>query len=176
MVNGILDKSIDRRDAHTVAILTGYGINALREATGGKMKMSVFLQDMHRNKVKIEMLSQEEMDRFLQGNEEIQIEVLKQLEDRGGIVEAEVSIKPDRQLKPKLDTQLLSNMTGIDVDKVKDVLDGKIEPPKRIEALQHEWTRDLAARTMFCLNCGIERDKLKVDDKTWACSGSWGLV
>lgn len=174
VINGVLDRSIARQDAHTVAILTGYGINALREATGGKLKMSVFMQDMR--KVNVEMLSSEDMDRFLQGDENTQIEVLKQLEDKGGIVTAEVKLLPRKELKPKLDTKLISDMSGIAADKVKDALEGSEEIVIEKDKAHHDWARAIGkAGVRFCMNCGLEREMLQPEDMESVCSMQWGL-
>jgi hypothetical protein len=172
-INGVMDETIPTKIAHTVGVLTGYGLQALREARGGKMRMSVFMQDMR--KVKVEMLSQEEMDLFLQGSEEVQMEVLKQLEDRGGIVEGEVTIKEEP--KPKLDTKVLATMTGLSTKQVKDVLSGQTvaEEIKMQPDDNHQWEQALNGGTRFCLNCGVERHTLQLKDMTSACSGQWGL-
>jgi predicted RNA-binding protein YlxR (DUF448 family) len=170
-INGVFNKTVDSKTANSVGMLTGYGLQALREARGGKQKMSVFLQDMRR--VNVEMLSQDEMDRFLQGDENVQIEVLQTLEGRGGIVEAEVIMTPKKEQKPKTDIKLLSQVAGIEVDKVKDALDGEGEKPPMVRKV-HEWTRALGGNTRFCIECGLERSILQPEDMTAPCSGDWG--
>lgn len=172
LINGVLSEEIDTKKAHCVAILIGYGTNALREARGGKLMMTTFLQDMR--KVKVEMLSNEDMDAFLQGNEETQIEVLKRLEDKGGVVTAEVTVNPKRAPKAKLDTELLSNMAGITAEEVKDALSGE---PIEVEMVRrsHKWELNIGGTVRFCMNCGMEKDVEEAVDGHSACSGEWGL-
>jgi len=171
-INGVFNKTVARQDAHTVAILTGYGIQALREARGGRMKMSVFLNDMQ--KVKVEALSQEEMDRFLQGDENTQMEVLQQLKGRGDIVEAEVKVIQKQEPKARLDTKMIGKMSGVEPDKVREALAG--EAVEHSAKLTHEWTHSLGGNTRFCLNCGIEKSFLEPKDMQTACSGEWNLI
>jgi hypothetical protein len=170
-INGVFDKSIDAKTANAVGMLTGYGLNALREARGGKMKMSVFLRDMRA--VKVEMMSTEDMDRFLQGDENVQIEVLQQLEEKGGVIEAGVAMTAKQEIKPKLDVPLIAQMTGIDKADVKDALSGEGEKPV-IKHKLHEWAKTLAGNTRFCLGCGEERERLQPEDASSACPGDWG--
>ena len=177
VINGIFDKTVTRQDAHTIAILTGYGVQALREARGGKTQMTVFLQDMHKNKIKVDMLSQEEMDRFLQGTEDVQMEVLQQLEAKGGLIECEARVIPKQEPKAKLDTKLISGMSGITQEKIQDVF--KVESgvcPETSPVLKHEWAKSLGGNVNFCINCGLERHILTEVDKTGACSGEWNLT
>ena len=168
-INGVLDKTIDRQSAHTVAILTGYGIQALREARGGKLKMSVFLNDMRR--VNVEALSQEEMDRFLQGNENVQMEVLQALEDKGGIIEVEAKVVEKQQLQPKMDTKLISHMAGIKAADVSDALAG--ETIDKGEKQVHNWVKAFGGTNRFCAYCGVQEAVARVGK---ACSGEWGLI
>lgn len=173
-INGVFDKTIDPKTANAVGMLTGYGLQSVREATGGKQKMSVFLKDMKAN-VKVEMMSSEEMDRFLQGDENVQIEVLQQLEEKGGIIEAEVTMTAKQEVRPKLNVPLISQMTGIDKSEVRDALSGEGEKPV-IKHKLHEWAKTLAGDTRFCLNCGEERERLQPEDAESACPGDWGAV
>jgi hypothetical protein len=171
-INQALNKEIDSKTANTVGMLTGYGLQAIRESSGGKMKMSVFLKDM--TNVKVEMLTPDEMDRFLQGNDEVQIEVLKQLEDRGGIVEAEVTMTAKTEQKAKLDIPLLAEVSGIEPGKVRDALSGEGEKPVATHR-QHKWERAIGGGARFCMNCGTERQMLQPADMTAPCSGQWGM-
>jgi hypothetical protein len=90
VINGVLNGVIEPKVAHCAGVLTGYATNLLRESTGGKQKISVFLSNMQQ--VKVEMLSQDEIARFCQSSEEIQYEILKTLETRGGLVDAEIKM------------------------------------------------------------------------------------
>jgi hypothetical protein len=171
-INGVLNKTIDSKTANSVGMLTGYGIQSLREARGGKLRMSVFLNDM--KKVNVEMMSSDEMDRFLQGDENVQIEVLQQLEDRGGIVNAEVVMTPKVEQRAKMDMPLLAEVSGIEQEQLKEALRGEGEQPV-VNHRKHEWARPLGGNGRFCLNCGQETKMLQPHDMTSPCSGIWGL-
>lgn len=168
-----MNKTIDSKTANSVGMLTGYGIQSLREASGGKLKMSVFMKDMRA--VKVEMMSSEDMDRFLQGDDEVQIEVLKQLEERGGVIETEVTMTPKKEVRPRLDVPLIAQMSGIAKEEIKDVLSGEVETPIIAKHKTHVWERALGGGTRFCLDCGKERQMLQPADMTEPCSGDWTL-
>ena len=172
-INGVLTKQIDSKTANSVGMLTGYGLQAIRESSGGKLKMSVFLKDMSR--VRVELLSADEMDRFLQGDENVQIEVLQQLEERGGIITTDVEIIAKNPPAPKTDMKLLSNLSGIEQSELKDVLNGDVEELPTVSRRKHEWIMAIGGSIRFCSNCGTERAILQPADMESACSGDWSL-
>ena len=177
LVNGVLHGEIERQVAHTCAVLTGYGLNALREAHGGKTQISVFLQNM--NQVKVESLSQEQMTRFLQGDEETQFEILKEAE-KDGVIETTATVVVPKAPIARLETKLIAQMAGTDQDTIKEVLmDGKTVEEIAVPVARHpvhEWEKAAGGKSRFCTKCGAERVVLQQDDMTAVCSEDWGLV
>lgn len=175
VINGVLNGVIEPKVAHCAGVLTGYATNLLRESTGGKQKISVFLSNMQQ--VKVEMLSQDEIARFCQSSEEIQYEILKTLETRGGLVDAEIKMIEKKPPAPKLDTKLLSDMTGYEPDQIKEVLAGadNLKSSASSKSL-HSWTKALGEKGIrFCQHCGQEKTRLEIEDMESICSKTWGL-
>jgi hypothetical protein len=178
VINGLLKRGpldgIDTKTAHTIGVLCGYGNNALRDARGGKLQMSVFLQDMRR--INVESLSRDQITEFLQGDENTQIEVLKQITDKEGKTVVEAEVLPKKQPVPKLDTELLSNLSGIPQEDIKDVLEGDVIPDmERKEKPQHEWEQTAGKTSRYCKVCGKGVKKLSATDMESVCSLQWGL-
>jgi hypothetical protein len=166
LINGVMSDQLELKKANTVGALANYGLNALRSATGGKMRMNVYLQSVR--SVDISGLSRDEMDRFLQGNEEVQMEVMKQIEDKGGLSTAEVRAIPLKLKPPKIDAEVISKMTGMPEQQVKDVFAGK-----KLIGNTHEWVARPGGN--MCKTCGAEAGLLTEDDTKSSCSGVFGL-
>jgi hypothetical protein len=158
---------------------TGYLINSLRESRGGKLTMSVYLQDVHKHRINLENVPVDQVDRFLQGTPEIQMEVLKQIEDGGHLVNAEV--KPVIVGPPKratVDTQLIAEMSGLDKTEIKDLLKDEVDGEIIFDAEKpiHDWRAVLGGEHRFCSKCGCQRQTLNEEDMTSLCSEEWNLV
>lgn len=175
-IKGVLRKQLDRQTAHTVAVLTGYFISALREARGGKLRLSVFLQDVQKSNLTVEMFSREQMDRFLQGDETVQMEVLQEIQQRSGSVTAEVRALPVKVPQARIDKELISEMSGLTTDEVKDVFSGNADEAIEVEnRLLHDWMPTAGGIGRFCQACGMRKEKLEPQDMESTCSGEWGL-
>ena len=164
LINGVLDDGLDLKVANTAGALANYGLNALRAATGGKMRMNIYLQNVRQ--VDLSGLDNEQMDQFLQGNDDVKMEVLKLIEDKGGLTTAEVKTAPVRLKPPKIDAEVISEMTGMPEQQVKDVFAGK--------GKFHDWV-SRPGGTM-CKNCGKEVGLLNQEETMSQCSGVFGLV
>lgn len=154
--------------------LANYGLNALRAATGGKMRMNVYLQQVR--SVDVSGLSREQMDQFLQGSEEVQLEVLKQVEDKGGLMSAEVRPSINlKTIKPTIDTTMVAQMTGLTEDEAKDVFAGAKEvfAGRKLIGATHRWMARPGGS--MCKKCGAETGLLTEDDMTSPCSETPGL-
>jgi hypothetical protein len=178
-INGVLGrgelKDITRQDAHSIGILTGYGLQALHKARGGQVRMSVFLQDMR--SINLDNIPSDQLDRLLQGNEEVQMEILRHYKTEGDTINAEVKPIIKKPIEPKLDTKLLSDMSGIERKEIVKLFDGE-----RIEILEaeapiskHDWVFTVNKEKRFCQKCLAERDILQPEDITAACSELPGL-
>ena len=183
IINGLLNrgelKDIERQDAHAIFVGTGYLINALRESRGGKLTMSVYLQDVHKHRINLENVPVDQIDRFLQGTPDIQMEVLKQIEDNGHLVNAEV--KPVITGPPKratVDTELIAEMSGLDKSEIKDLLKEEVDGEIIFDAEKpiHDWRLVLGGEHKFCSKCGAQRQTLQEEDMTSLCSEEWNLT
>jgi hypothetical protein len=182
VINGLLQRGplvgIDTKTAHTIGVLCGYGNNALRDARGGKLQMSVFLQDMRR--INVESLSRDQITEFLQGDEHTQIEVLKQIVDKEGKTIVEAEVLPKKPPTPKLDTELLAKMSGLPPEDVKETLEWGTPPESQpAKRLKHDWAKTLSGTKRYCKTCGLEKEITESEDftalMTGVCSGEWGL-
>lgn len=175
VINGVLDGTIPRQDAHSVAILTGYGIQAIRESNSGKMRMSVFLQDVHKNSIRFESMSRDEIDRFLQGDESIQLEVLQQVQEKSGMIRGEIKALPLKKSEPLLNKKLISNMSGVPEDQVREVLTSEVESIELERRPVHKWGFSAGGDIRFCSICGLEKERLQPEDAESVCSGEWSV-
>jgi hypothetical protein len=172
LINQVLYEDFDLKRANTVGALANYGLNALRSATGGKMRMNVYLQQVR--SVDVSGLSREQMDQFLQGNEEVQLEVLKQIEDKGGLNTAEIKPVVIKPLTPKVNTEMVSQLTGLTEEQAESVFKGEKEEIE-FHHTPHNWdTKPGGGR--WCQSCGKETDMLQMEDAEEACSEVFGLV
>lgn len=184
IINGLLKRGelsdITRQDAHTIFIGAGYLTNAMREARGGKMKMSVYLQDVHNHRINFENVPSDQIDRFLQGSEEVQLEVLQHIKTQGNLIDAEVRPIVKKMPTPRVDTKLISDLSGLDQEKVKDILKEDLKENEIIDIEVtdkpiHDWKFTAGGVTRFCSSCGTQRAILQTEDMTSICSKQWGL-
>lgn len=147
----------------------------MREARGGKMKMSVYLQDVHNHRINLENIPPELMDRFCQGNEEVQMEILQQV-TKGNVVDAEVRPAIKKAPQPRMDANLISDISGMDKEQVKDLLKGDVVD---VEVSQthpiHDWIITIGGQKRMCIKCSAEREVLQPPDMTSVCSEQDGL-
>ena len=141
------------------------------------MRMNVYLQQV--KSINTSGLSREQMDQFLQGSEEVQLEVLQQIEDKGGLNTVEVKPVAVKPIVPKIDAEVIADMTGLTEQQVEDVFNGKKEEkvrfkPIEFDHLTHEWgTKPEGIR--WCKACGTTREILQAEDADSPCSGVFGL-
>jgi hypothetical protein len=173
MINGIFDKTYDTKQTNAACAVASFGLQAIKEGNSGKLKMNVFLQNMET--VNVGALSTEEMDRFLQGSEDVQVEVLQILEARGGMKSADVKVTPKKEIKPKIDVKVLSKLTGLEGDSLKQAFAGAGEKPTLSHKV-HDWIKAVNSEVRFCKDCGKETERLQPEDATSPCSGEWGMT
>jgi hypothetical protein len=183
VINGLLNRGelagIERQNGHAIFVGMGYLTNALRESHGGRVTMSVYLQDVHKHRINLENVPVDQVDRFLQGTPEIQMEVLKQIEDSGHLVNAEV--KPVIVGPPKravVNTELIAEMSGLDKTEIKDLLKDEVDGEIIFDAEKpiHDWRAVLGGEHRYCVKCGAQRQTLNEEDMTSLCSEEWNLV
>ena len=176
VVNGVLDGSVERQDAHTIAILTGYGLQAIKSASGGKMRMSVFLQDVHQHNINLTGMTREQMDRFLQGSEQMQLEVLQEVHNKDNTIDATIKALPMKVPAQKLDKEAIAELSGLTQDQVTEVFIKKPKNHKRPK--KHKWMPMTNEVGRFCKVCGLQRDDgmLSPEDLEALCSGTWGGI
>jgi hypothetical protein len=165
VINDVWADQLDNKKANTICVAAGYAMTALKGAGQGKMKLNIFLQDMHKVKVRVEELSQEQMDAFLQGDEDAQVEILQGLAAIGGIQDVEAEIVPRQEKRAKLNVPLISKMTGI--PDVKAALNKEGDKPS-MKVEKHQWMWDVTGKIRFCATCCTEADAGNSDD---ACPG-----
>lgn len=173
LINGLLGSGplagkVDTKMAQAIGLLSGYAGTALKNAHGNKTQLTVFLKDVHMNRVNISRLSDEQMIEFLQGDEGTQVEMLKQIKDVDGSNTIEAKVLPKKEPKQRIDKYIVSSMAGVSSDNIEDVLKG--EAPNTVNHPTHDWQKTVSGLGRFCSKCLLEKEKLEPLDMETPCS------
>lgn len=139
------------------------------------MRMSVYLQDVHNQRINLENVPPDQIDRFLQGSEEIQLEVLQQIKEKDNSTSVELKPVLKKTPQPRLDTKLISNMSGVDAQDIKGIISGDVVDVEINDKLHHVWELSIGNEKRICKACGLEKEHLQPGDLNSICSGEWNL-